>query len=524
MLQKLWTRVAKKIAGEAAQVPVPLAEVTPTVEEVPRQPTVPFVISCIDHLDCGQVQVYAPVETLPVTLYSNPDQIGYSVGVEHWPGDKSSCKAEVRWSSTPEGPELQVRYSGELAEVPGACLNIRFFFETPPVEPTGFATIGGARITVSEPERLEFICAVFRRDEYLGGNTTYDMRSEMDFLVAHDLQAAAGRPSLEFRFSFLRPISEGEQFSVKFSRLFIGERFSPSKNGIGAPPYIFPAGSTQNEAAELVLKEFEEEAVEHLKTSKFGGVQAFCRPYVVSRGDGARTYPIVIGTANSVHWYGETTDHDIGFFEKAGLVKKGGVVMDCGAHAGRIAIHLAHLVGPQGMVFAFDPFPQNNIQIEANAKVNGMKNIFCEWAGVGPDFGEIEVSNVAQNLMASEQGDVIKVKQVPLDSYLEYSPTFIKIDVEGYEGEVLKGAQKLLRECRPVVLVEVHPQFIGSFGATFESLVGLIPLDLYDVWTQFESGLPARPYYKGINEVVGDIVDIIAMPKKTTKAAGKNAP
>ena len=511
MFQKLINRFAK-LKPPADVVALPTAELS--------KPS--LIINNLRQLLPEVRQVYAPVATLPVISYSNPENLGYSVGIEHWPGDKANCKAELEWSMSTNGPELTLKYSGDLAAVPGACLNIRFFFETP-TPPTGFATLGGARIKMAQPERVESICAVYRLDDYAGGNTFPDMAHEMDLLIAHELDAAKGVPGLEFRIAFLKPVSPGEPFEVKFSRIFIGEHFSPEAHGLAAPAYVFPLGSEQKDEADAALLDFEEQALLALKENKLTGVQGFCRPYVVSRGDERRQYPIMIGTANSVHWYGQTNDHNISFFEKSGLVKEGGVVLDCGAHAGRISVHLGHLVGPKGMVFAFDPFPQNNIQIEANAKINGMKNLICEWAGVGPEFGDIEVSNEAQNLMASQQKDVIKVRQVPLDSYIEYNPTFIKIDVEGYEGEVLKGAQKLLRACRPAVLVEVHPQFIGAFGATFESLIALIPLDLYDIWTQFIGGRPARRYYPGINEVVGNIVDIIAIPKSQPNVAKRAA-
>ncbi len=49
-------------------------------------------------------------------------------------------------------------------------------------------------------------------------------------------------------------------------------------------------------------------------------------------------------------------------------------------------------------------------------------------------------------------------------------PNLIKIDVEGAEGRVISGMSKILKECRPLVLFEYHPEGIKSFPDTFEEI------------------------------------------------------
>ena len=156
--------------------------------------------------------------------------------------------------------------------------------------------------------------------------------------------------------------------------------------------------------------------------------------------------------------------------------------MDCGCHAGQYTMFFALIAGSKGAVYAFDPFPQNNIQVETNAILNGLKNVHVENAGVGAQKAKFKVSNKQQNLLDAEASDAIDVKSVPLDDYAKFGPTFLKLDVEGFEVEAMKGAQKLLRKCAPRAYIEVHPQFLPRFGADSRDLFRLIPLDVYDAY------------------------------------------
>jgi FkbM family methyltransferase len=64
---------------------------------------------------------------------------------------------------------------------------------------------------------------------------------------------------------------------------------------------------------------------------------------------------------------------------------------------------------------------------------------------------------------------------VTLDSYCAHyslSPEVIKIDVEGAEGEVLRGAVRVLSECRPTVFLSLHPWILGRFGDDKDALLG----------------------------------------------------
>ena len=121
----------------------------------------------------------------------------------------------------------------------------------------------------------------------------------------------------------------------------------------------------------------------------------------------------------------------------------------------------------------------------------------------------------------------MRIGIVPLDDYCGESPTFVKLDVEGGEAGALRGAQKLLRTCRPRLFIEVHTQMIGDFGHTLRDLFEAIPGDCYDVTYKIE-GTHAdwKPYAPGIETGVTAPMLVLATPKpvKSTAKGKTKAP
>ncbi len=84
-----------------------------------------------------------------------------------------------------------------------------------------------------------------------------------------------------------------------------------------------------------------------------------------------------------------------------------------------------------------------------------------------------EVAVTAALQPYSENVQTIKVANVRLDDYwdtINMPVKLIKIDVEGAELEVLRGAEKLLAQCKPVLLIEVHGFALPNFNASVKDL------------------------------------------------------
>ncbi|MEK7180176.1 MAG: FkbM family methyltransferase [Patescibacteria group bacterium] len=162
---------------------------------------------------------------------------------------------------------------------------------------------------------------------------------------------------------------------------------------------------------------------------------------------------------------------------------QGKVIFDIGAHIGFHSLYFARLVGPKGKVYAFEPNPKNIERFrfirDKNDNMRDTISIFD--VAVSDVLGTEEFSmsediesgrssgsfiNTADTIWDREtfrqrKFTDIKVKTVPLDLFkkelgiLEI-PDLIKIDVEGAESLVLKGAEETIRKHRPLILLEVH--------------------------------------------------------------------
>jgi len=166
------------------------------------------------------------------------------------------------------------------------------------------------------------------------------------------------------------------------------------------------------------------------------------------------------------------------------LIPPGATVLEIGGHIGYVGLYLASLVGRHGRVYIFEPGPNNlpylkhNTRAKENITVveaaagsrNQRQTFFIEnLTGQNNSFlGDFEAlkANKRNAYAADVPVEEVSVEVVTLDDFCRrraIRPQFIKIDVEGFELEVLKGAAGLLRNVRPCLMVEIqadHPAII----------------------------------------------------------------
>ncbi|MBV8462025.1 MAG: FkbM family methyltransferase [Acidimicrobiales bacterium] len=175
------------------------------------------------------------------------------------------------------------------------------------------------------------------------------------------------------------------------------------------------------------------------------------------------------------------------------FVGAGTTVVDAGAHMGYITLLAARRVGPGGQVHAFECDPRLVDRLEEHVALNG-----ASWVRVNPvallDHSGDEVPfHLPSQLGWSStrgggEGDVVTVPTVALDDYLEgrgvepESISFVKVDVEGAELDVLRGAQTTLRHATPAVVVEFLPVRMRELGDEPETLFGLMEGLGYRPW------------------------------------------
>ena len=186
---------------------------------------------------------------------------------------------------------------------------------------------------------------------------------------------------------------------------------------------------------------------------------------------GLYALPIAGGPLRGARWLpgarGKILRHLLGTYEarQSRLIgtrlSPGDVVFDIGANTGHYTLLAARLVGVHGRVFAFEPDARNRSFLEAHIRLNGVSSATVIAAAAGATdgdarFGQPERGSGTQRL--SELGDVsVAVRSVDsVAAEFAVKPNLMKIDVEGAEASVLEGADEVLRQARPVVLLSIH--------------------------------------------------------------------
>jgi FkbM family methyltransferase len=191
-----------------------------------------------------------------------------------------------------------------------------------------------------------------------------------------------------------------------------------------------------------------------------------------------RRFPYIIGNLNGLYWYALSQDQYLEHMTTLSGFVPGDIVFDCGSHTGYVAHAMTCVGGPNTKVICFDPFPQNNYLNNLNSRLNGF-NIEIAEAGVGCETKSVLANNGHQIMIQPENVACKEYPLVALDDYYASKPTFLKIDVEGFELEALLGAQKILRDLRPRVFIELHPHFFAMTGASYRKIYEAFPKDAY---------------------------------------------
>lgn len=171
--------------------------------------------------------------------------------------------------------------------------------------------------------------------------------------------------------------------------------------------------------------------------------------------------------------YYESLELDV--FER--LCEHSRTVVDVGANIGAFSCLAATRLPGDGSVVCFEPIPANLKYLRQNLDQNGATDRVTvrAWA-VGDREGSIDIylvagaigthSASARNALDSRHS--LSVPVVALDAYadtnLEKTIDILKVDVEGYEGHVLRGAAAVLREQRPTLFVEFIPAKLANCG------------------------------------------------------------
>ena len=186
--------------------------------------------------------------------------------------------------------------------------------------------------------------------------------------------------------------------------------------------------------------------------------------------------------------------HNSGFAVAINMCKGKKIFFDVGAHIGLYSLPAANTLERQGMVFAFEAATENIKYLASHKKRNSISNITIVPTLVGgtnenevaffESSGTNGMNSITEPRKRRDLYNKVFRKQISLDSFSEDQqlvPDIIKIDVEGAEGNVLRGSTNILSLHRPVIFLSLHPRHLEVLGESAADIVRFLATHNYEL-------------------------------------------
>lgn len=167
---------------------------------------------------------------------------------------------------------------------------------------------------------------------------------------------------------------------------------------------------------------------------------------------------------------------------------------DVGAHFGVFTLAAVRFGGPQATVIAFEPSDVAADMLAANVRLAGAQarvRICREAVGADDGVARLLTTGAGGEHMVvpadAARGDALRIPQRTLDGLLTEgaaAPTHLKIDVEGSEDAVLRGARRLLADHEPIVFLELHAEMLRRSGRNPNEVLELLGAVGYQDWRE----------------------------------------
>lgn len=156
------------------------------------------------------------------------------------------------------------------------------------------------------------------------------------------------------------------------------------------------------------------------------------------------------------------------------IIKKNDTVIDIGANIGFYTKLFAHIVGPQGRVYAFEPDPKNFHHLKKNTQ--SLKNVIIENKAISAYSGKIKLYHSELNVdhRVYPNKNCTNYQEIECTSIDDYFSNFnmpeihlIKIDIQGYEPYAIKGAIDTIKNNKSLKLItEFWPYGLNEVGSS----------------------------------------------------------
>ena len=184
-------------------------------------------------------------------------------------------------------------------------------------------------------------------------------------------------------------------------------------------------------------------------------------------------------------------------------IERSQVIFDVGANIGTTSMYFASM-NKMAKVFAFEPHPGTFCRAMENLQANNFRNIFFYQLGFGskPDhvkLYEVNANNPGMNRVIPGNNDFpfVTITIDAIDNFVENRDIkkidFIKIDVEGFESEVISGAKYTLQKQKPVLFLEVDDNNLRDNNSSAHELIKILLSYGYTSFYRADTNTPVNP-------------------------------
>ena len=198
-------------------------------------------------------------------------------------------------------------------------------------------------------------------------------------------------------------------------------------------------------------------------------------------------------------------------------VRPGDTVLDIGAHVGFFALHLGNVVGRNGHVYAFEPDLRPVEYLKASLAASEMNWVQIRPVAISAKEGSVPFflspvfgwSTGVKNTHLTGLRKII-VPTIPLDLMVERGEIpdrirLIKIDVEGFEMEVLRGMRMTLETDQPILIVEVNPRMLAYQESS--------PTELFQFLTSLGYRILTTHLSPATHLATQEAIDVLCLPR-----------
>ena len=174
----------------------------------------------------------------------------------------------------------------------------------------------------------------------------------------------------------------------------------------------------------------------------------------------------------------------------ASCLNRGDCFIDIGANIGLMSIFASQCVGNSGKILAFEAHPETHELLLENIALNHIENIDTFNFALGNETGKAMIYdnwNVnrggASLVIHAENSTGFEVDVKTLDEVIQndFQPKMIKIDVEGFEFQVLKGATNTIKNCKPILIIEFSVSRENQYDP-FEMIDFIESIGFYEIF------------------------------------------